>query len=74
MLDIKGIRENLEKVKDGLKKRGMDTKVVDDILVLDSELRRLKAERDELRHQKKVESRKFYQEHKNDILDDGWKN
>jgi len=65
MLDIKEIRKNTDRVKNGLIARREDPLIVDRVLELDRKLRNLKAERDELRHQLKVASRKFYEDHKN---------
>ena len=65
MLDIKEIRRDPDRVKNGLIARREDPFLIDRVLELDHKLRKLKSERDELRHQLKVASRKFYEDHKN---------
>lgn len=51
MLDIKFIRENTDKVRENIKKKFQDHKLplVDEVLVLDKEIRELKLEGDNLR-------------------------
>ena len=49
MIDIKLLRENPKVVKESLKNRGMDEKVIDQFIKLDKEWRELKSEVDELR-------------------------
>ncbi|MFH1759439.1 MAG: serine--tRNA ligase [Patescibacteria group bacterium] len=53
MLDVKFIRENPEKVKKGLKNRGLDPNVADRFLKLDEEWRKLTMGVDELRSKQK---------------------
>jgi len=75
MLDIKAIRNEPEKVREALRKRGEDTKIVDDVLMLDEHRRKLLKEIGEKVSKKKAEIRKecppgaFI-----DIVDDGWRN
>ena len=71
MLDIKAIRRDPEGIKKRLKTRGVDPLIVDEVLALDFELRKMKTERDDLRRQKKAESLEHY---RNDIFNDGWRN
>ncbi len=52
MIDIKLIREKPELVRESLKKRVMNEKVVDELLALDEEWRNLKKQVDELRSQR----------------------
>jgi seryl-tRNA synthetase len=54
MLDPKFIRENPEKVKENMKKRGLDFKPVQEFLEKDKRLRDLKQQVDELRHKRNV--------------------
>lgn len=49
MLNIKFIRENPEKVKEGCKKKRVKVNIVDKVLALDKEIRKLIKKRDELR-------------------------
>lgn len=49
MLDIKRIRENTEEVREGLKRRWMDTALVDNVLELDARRRTLITEVDALK-------------------------
>lgn len=49
MLDIRLFRNELDRVTEGLSRRGEDLSVVDRVVALDTEIRRLNAERDELR-------------------------
>ena len=74
MLNIKLIRNEPDKVKEGLASRGIDPSIVDDVLELDKEVRRLKTERDKLRHERKIASREYHEGHKEDLIDDGWRN
>lgn len=53
MLDIKLIRENPEKVKQGVAAKNIDPKVVDDFLAIDSEWRAHTKELDDLRAEQK---------------------
>lgn len=52
MLDINLIRENLEKVKDGIQKKGYDLGVVDEVLTLDERRRHLLSEVEVLRKER----------------------
>jgi seryl-tRNA synthetase len=54
MLDINVIRENPELVKQSIRRRTMDTSVVDHVLSLDEEWRRILTEGNQLRHRKNV--------------------
>lgn len=58
MIDIKFLRENPEKVKENIKKKYQDEKLVlvDEVIVLDDKQRRLKQEGDTLRSQRNSES------------------
>lgn len=58
MLDIKLIRENPEMVKANIARRGLDGKVIDELLILDKEKRALQFEVDELRSKKNLGSKK----------------
>ncbi len=49
MIDIKLLRESLEVIKESQKKRGMDSKIIDEFLKLDKEWRELKVKVDEVR-------------------------
>ena len=49
MLDIKRIRERPDEVREGLKRRWMDTALVDDVLALDAKRRALVTETDALK-------------------------
>lgn len=49
MLDVRTIRTDLDAVKAGIARRGEDTEVIDEVHLLDTELRRLSAQRDALR-------------------------
>ena len=49
MLDIKRIRENADEVREGLKRRWMDTALVDNVLELDAKRRTLITEVDALK-------------------------
>jgi len=61
MIDIKLIRENPKIVKDNIKKKNQDIKIplVDKIIILDEEWRKLKAESDNLRSQRNTISREI---------------
>tara|TARA_Y100000310_G_scaffold104239_1_gene102558 strand:+ start:6152 stop:7420 length:1269 start_codon:yes stop_codon:yes gene_type:complete len=50
MLDIKYIRENPEKVKEAMKSRGVDARLIDQILELDKGKREFVQKRDDTRH------------------------
>ncbi|MCX7591457.1 MAG: serine--tRNA ligase [Kiritimatiellae bacterium] len=52
MLDIRMIRRNFELVRQGIETRGADAGMVDRVLALDGERRRLIKELDELRHRR----------------------
>ena len=58
MLDIKFVRENPEKVKENIKKKFQDQKLplVDEVIELDSKVRALKLEGDNLRSEKNTAS------------------
>ena len=64
MLDIKKIREDPDKIKAALEDRGLGTIIIDDILKLDDEIKRLKTERDELRKLKNIKTKEFHEEQK----------
>ena len=59
MLDIRLLRENPQKIKDGLQRRGEDPDVVDKLIVLDIEIRKIKKELDELRKERNEISREI---------------
>ena len=54
MLDIKFVRENPDKVKENIKKKFQDRKLplVDEVIVLDKEIRELKVKGDTLRQER----------------------
>src|SRR3989344_3195719 len=52
MIDIKHLRENPELYKENAKKKFKDVKIVDSVLKLDSEWRKLKLEADNLRSER----------------------
>ena len=54
MIDIKFLRENPDLVKENIKKKFQDAKLplVDEVIALDAESRKVKQEADELRAQK----------------------
>jgi seryl-tRNA synthetase len=54
MLDIKYIRENTKKVKDGTKAKQLDSKLVDVVLKRDNERRKLLSEVEEIRAKRNV--------------------
>ena len=56
MLDVKFIRQNPSVVKENQKKRGLDTKVVDEFIDKDKKYRELKIKIDNLRHKRNVTS------------------
>jgi seryl-tRNA synthetase len=62
MLDIKFIRENTEKVKEGMKKRGVDEKLVNDLLKFDEERRKKIKEVEDLRSKRNKLSKKIARE------------
>ena len=61
MLDIKLIRSNPELVKENIKKKFQDEKLVlvDEVIELDAQLRATAAEEDSLRNQRNVSSKKI---------------
>lgn len=59
MIDIKLFRETPEIIKESQKKRGMDTKIVDDIIKLDSNWRKTLQEADKLKHERNVVTAKI---------------
>ena len=63
MIDIKSIRENPELIKDNIKKKFQDNKLilVDEIIDLDKRLRQLKGETDSLRHKRNILSESINQ-------------
>ena len=62
MIDIKLIRETPDLVKEGIKKREMNLdSVVDEILVLDGEVRQMKAAVEALRAEQNADSKKIPQ-------------
>ena len=63
MLDIKQMRKNPEKFKQGLRDRGENPAVIDDVLALDVRLRELKTERDRLRHKVNKMTKRYYEKH-----------
>ena len=65
MLDNRLIRENSNFIKDNLKKRWQDSKVVDEWLELDKDLRELKKECENLRHDRNIISNKINELKKN---------
>src|SRR6056297_2820170 len=52
MLDIKYVRENTEEVKNALKKRNSDTKILDDLIELDEERRGIMQKVQDLRSER----------------------
>jgi len=72
MLDIKFIRENPDKVKEGISKKGADPSLVDNVLDLDKKRRELIQQIDTLRAKKNSAEEKLMQspeEAKKDIID-----
>jgi seryl-tRNA synthetase len=59
MLDLNYVRENLESVRDALKKRGMATATLDDFAQADAERRRVISESDQLNAERNVASREI---------------
>lgn len=57
MLDIKFIRENSEKVKESIKNKGYDPEVVDQVLKLDSQRRKILARVEKLRGKRNLYAR-----------------
>ena len=53
MLDINFIRQNPEKIKDGIERKGINSKIVDDFLIFDKTWRELVKESDNLRASQK---------------------
>lgn len=54
MLDLKFIRENPDRVRNALKNRGMDTKILDDLLNIDIERREILQELENLRRHRNI--------------------
>jgi len=72
MLDIKFIRENPDKVKEGISKKGADSSLVDNVLDLDKRRRELIQQIDTLRAKKNIVEEKLLkekEENKKEILD-----
>ena len=65
MIDIKHLRENPELYKENAKKKFKDVKIVDSVLKLDSEWRKLKLEADNLRSERNKVSEEINQAKKN---------
>lgn len=65
MIDIKLIRDNPELIKESEKKRGKDTKTIDEILRLDEEWRKNKIQADNLRHERNEISKRINETKKN---------
>jgi len=61
MLDIKAIRKDPERFKIGLTNKGVDATVIDQVLILDKQRRKLIAELDEARCKKKALTKQFYE-------------
>ncbi len=59
MLDIKIIRHQPEQVKESLRRRGMDSTVIDDLLKLDTRRREAISRGDQLKSQRNIESKKI---------------
>src|SRR5260221_10498973 len=59
MLDIRIIRDQPDSVKDGLSKVGADPSMVDQVLALDEERRRLETECGELRNKRNIGSKQI---------------
>jgi seryl-tRNA synthetase len=59
MLDLNYVRENLEGVRDALKKRGMPMATLDDFVQADAERRRLISESDQLNAERNAASREI---------------
>ena len=59
MLDPKLLREKPKEVKESLKKRGLDAHLIDEWTHLDSRLKDLRQEGDELRHERNIISQKI---------------
>lgn len=68
MLDSKLIRENPTIIKTNLKKRGMPVSLADEWIELDKELRELKQDCDNLKHERNVISEKINEFKKNHAL------
>jgi len=62
MLDIKFIRENPDKVKEGISKKGVDSSLVDNVLDLDKKRRELIQQIDTLRAKKNIVEKKLLKE------------
>ena len=62
MLDIKFIRENPDKVKEGISKKGVDSSLVDNVLDIDRKRRELIQQIDTLRAKKNIAQEKLIKE------------
>jgi len=72
MLDIKFIRENPDKIKEGISKKGADSSLVDNVMDLDKKRRELIQQIDTLRAKKNIVEEKLLkekEENKKEILD-----
>ncbi len=58
MIDLKLVRENPDIIRENLKKRGEDVKIVDELLDLDKKRKELRLRVDELRHRRNDATRK----------------
>ena len=63
MLDIKEIRKDPERFKTGLTNKGFDATVIDQVLILDKQRRKLIAELEQARCEKKSLTKQFYEEY-----------
>ena len=54
MLDMNQIRENLEVVKESMRRRNMDSNAVDKVITLDAQWREVLTEGNQLRHRKNI--------------------
>ncbi len=61
MLDIKLIREHPEEIKEGIRKKGVDPALVDEVLQLDKQRRKLIQEVENIRAKKKKAEKKLLQ-------------
>ena len=64
MIDIKNLRENPEIYKENIKKKFKNSKIVDEVLKIDAEWRRIKLEADNLRSERNKISEQINQEKK----------
>ena len=64
MIDIKLLRENPEIYRENAKKKFRDSKIVDSVLKLDVEWRKIKSEADGIRSERNKVSEKINQEKK----------